>query len=90
MKHSFLSLVLIFSISCSKTTEQSIEIRDSFNKEEQYILETAKKIITQSYFATFITINKNGQSKARVMEPFAPDENFIFWLATKPKRFIVF
>ena len=32
-----------------------------------------------------VTIDKEGQPKVRVMEPFTPDDNYEIWLATNPK-----
>ena len=53
--------------------------------QEQKILQSARKIIDSAYFGTFITQDKNGDAKARIMEPFAPDKDFTIYLATNPK-----
>ena len=85
MKYLF-PLLFLFSCTPTKTkhkTEQTV--RTNFSDEQQKIIQQARAIIKNCYFGTFITIDKNGQPRARVMEPFAPDENFVIWLATNPK-----
>ena len=77
-------LLLIFLFSCSGI-ESDKQFRDNFTLEEQKIINQSKEIIKNTYFGTFITIDKSGQPRARVMEPFAPTEDFIIWLATNPK-----
>lgn len=77
-------LLLLFIFSCSGIEIDKV-FRNDFSNEEQKIISQSKEIIKNTYFGTFITIDKNGQPRARVMEPFAPDENFIIWLATNPK-----
>ena len=62
----------------------SEEIRQDFTTEEQKIIKASKQIIKDMYFGTFITVDQNGQPRARVMEPFEPDKNFIIWMATNP------
>jgi len=78
----FLFGILLFS--CHLREEMPKEFRNNFNTEEQKIIDLSKDIIEDSYYGTFITIDKQGQPRARIMEPFAPDENFIIWLATNP------
>ncbi len=79
----FVSLFLI--LSCNTTSQKKLSVRENFTKEEQKIITTAKQIITNCHFATVISIDKKGQPRARVMEPFAPDKNFVIWLGTNPK-----
>ena len=82
----FLFILLFFSLlSCTINEPIPTEIRDDFTQEEQEIIRLSKKIIKEAYFSTLITVDKNGQPRARVMEPFEPDKNFIIWLATNPK-----
>jgi len=83
-KAVFVFLISLF-FSCDDITVVSEKIRTNFTPNEQEIIKTAEKIIADTYFATVITIDKTGQPRARVMEPFEPTENFIIWLATNPK-----
>lgn len=85
MKHPFLFLILLFG--CTSQSEKTTTgiFRKDFTVEEQKIINLSKDIIQETYFGTFITIDKEGQPRARVMEPFAPDDDFTIWLATNPK-----
>ena len=85
MKHLIVVLTLVMC-SCHTTVKiPTDKIRDDFTNKELEIINVSKKIIEDTYFGTFITVDKNGQPRARVMEPFKPDKNFIIWLATNPK-----
>lgn len=84
MNHINLLLIIILVASCTNK-EVPESLRRDFSNEEQKIIIHSKKIIKEAYFGTLITIDNEGQPRARVMEPFTPDENFIIWLATNPK-----
>lgn len=85
MKKVVFIFLISFFFSCDDVTVVSEKIRTDFTQEEQKIITTSKEIIKSAYFATVITIDKKGQPRARVMEPFEPTENFIIWLATNPR-----
>ena len=101
MKLSHLIFVALFSISsfllsCQnpiKTDKDDSnkdevvrkKLRSNFTTEEIAIIETSNEIIDSAYYCTLISIDKNGQPRARVMEPFKPDDNYEIWLATNPK-----
>ena len=85
MKQLMLILLVAGIFSCNPKESLSIEFRNEFSVEELEIMEAAKEIIEKSYYATFITVDKSGQPRARIMEPFAPEENFEIWLATNPR-----
>jgi general stress protein 26 len=76
-------LIPLFLFSCNQDNTDSL--KTNFTKQEKEILKQAKEIIKSSYYGTLITLDKKGQPKARVMEPFAPDNEFIVWMATNPK-----
>lgn len=82
---SLAPLILLLLFSCSTENDAFKEIRKDFTKEEEHLIKVSKEIINKAYFATFITNDSFGNQKARVMEPFEPDENFVIWLATNPK-----
>ena len=48
------------------------------------VLAAASDIIQKAQFCTFITIAKDGQPQARMVDPLAPDANFTIWFATNP------
>ncbi len=85
IKFIYVIFCVAILFSCEKKVIASGKFRQDFSSKEQELLKEAKIIIEDTYFGTFITIDKNGQPKARVMEPFAPDENFVIWLATNPR-----
>ena len=101
MKLSHLIFVALFSISsfllsCQnpiKTDKDDSnkdevvrkKLRSNFTTEEIAIIETSNEIIDSAYYCTLISVDKNGQPRARVMEPFKPDDNYEIWLATNPK-----
>lgn len=76
-------LLLVLLVSCG--VEDDKQISHNFSKEEIKILDISRKIMADCYFGTLITIDQNGQPRARVMEPFAPEKDFTIWLATNPK-----
>jgi len=85
MKYLFLLTLVLFSCKVSTSKSDSKMLRKNFTLEEQEVIKVAKNIMENTYFGTFITIDEEGQPRARVMEPFAPDDEFIIWLATNPK-----
>jgi general stress protein 26 len=85
MKYFLFTISIFTFLSCTTVNSPQEEIRNNFTQEEQKIINLSKGIIKETYFATLITVDKNGQPRARVMEPFEPDNNFIIWLATNPK-----
>ena len=87
MKRIHYIIILLFSISifsCHKTLKKE-KWRENFSQKEQKVLDVAKGIISRAYFGTLITMNKQGEAKARLMEPFAPEKHFVIYLATNPK-----
>ncbi len=78
----FLFLNLFFSCN---SNEVALEYRTDFTPSEQEIIAQSKKIIEDCYFATCISVDREGQPRARIMEPFSPDPDFTIWMATNPK-----
>jgi len=85
MKYSLFAISIFTFLSCTNVNPTQEDIREDFTHEEQKIINLSKEIIKETYFATLITVDKNGQPRARVMEPFEPDNNYIIWLTTNPK-----
>ncbi len=85
MKFVYYLFFFTLLFSCTTREDLSEEIRQNFTNEELKIIALSKEIIKQTYYGTLITIDREGQSRARIMEPFEPDKNFIIWLATNPK-----
>ncbi len=79
-------IILIFLLfSCQQTTQEKPSYRQDFTPQEVKVMHAARKIIDGAYYGTFITLNNKEQPKARIMEPFKPDEHFVIYLATTPK-----
>jgi len=90
MKKIILAIFILFFtyvyfVKGGKTVQAKKLQRKELSLQEQKILKVARKIIDSAYFATFISIDKQDNAKARIMEPFSPDANFIIYLATNPK-----
>jgi general stress protein 26 len=49
-----------------------------------HILSSARKLMEKARYCALITIGDDGQPQARVVDPFAPDEEMIIWIATNP------
>ena len=76
---------VIFGCSFEHHHNSVLQYRKNFTPQEQHIMQAARGIISRAYFGTLITIDQNGNAKARLMEPFAPEKHFVIYLATNPK-----
>jgi general stress protein 26 len=83
MKIFKISLILFLFVSCQKDVKK--QYRKDFNDEEKSIISESKDLIKQAYFTTLITMDGQGQPRARVLETFAPDSNFVVWMGTNPR-----
>ncbi len=82
-KLSVISIFFLF-VSCTKTDTKT-SYKTTFNVDEQKILQAADAIIKSAYYTSLITLDKNNQPRARIVEPFLPKKNYIIWMATNPK-----
>ena len=48
------------------------------------VIAAATDIIQKAHYCTFITIDKDGQPQARIVDPIEPDADFTIWFATNP------
>jgi len=48
------------------------------------LLAEARDTIERVPYPAFITVDEQGQPRARTVDAFAPDENFVVWIATRP------
>lgn len=85
MKNLVFLIVLLFTVGCKQKVAINPSPRTDFSQEEKAIMKAARDIIKQCYFGTLITLDETGQPRARIMEPFEPNEHFEIWLATNPK-----
>lgn len=49
------------------------------------IMATAREVMAAAYYAALITVDSTGQPRARVMEPFPPEDDMTVWFGTNPK-----
>ena len=47
--------------------------------------QAARQLISSSSTCALITLDNEGQPRARAMDPFAPENDFTIWLGTNPK-----
>ncbi len=78
----FILFILIFT-SCSKNKDLSY--RKNFTDKEKEWIKVSDSIIKSAYFTTLITVDKNGQPRARIVEPFLPENEYVVWIGTNPK-----
>jgi general stress protein 26 len=83
MKNIIFYLLLIVLWSCNE--EKNTIYRNNFSNKEQKILQVSDSIIKSAYYATLITLDSKKQPKARIVEPFLPDKNYIIWIGTNPR-----
>lgn len=48
------------------------------------ILAAARSVIAKARFSTLVTLGEQGEPRARIVDPFAPDSSFTIWVATNP------
>jgi general stress protein 26 len=60
-----------------QTTPQAAPSREE-------IIATARAIVEEARFCSFITVGADGQPQARIVDPFPPDSAFMIWIATNP------
>jgi general stress protein 26 len=58
---------------------------DSVDSANNKVLIAAKEIITAAGACTLITLDEEGRARARAMDAFLPDDNFVVWFGTNPK-----
>lgn len=79
------ALLIILSallISPNYNYSQTIEANDSTNIKLKNI---AREIIESAGLCTLITLDKDGNPRARAMDPFLPNDDFTIWFGTNAK-----
>jgi general stress protein 26 len=51
----------------------------------EYVLEVATHTMTATEYCFFMTRGSTGQVNARLMQPFAPEEDLTLWFGTSPR-----
>jgi general stress protein 26 len=51
--------------------------------EPSVVKKAAREVMQKAHFCTLVTVGEDGQPQARIMDPFAPEDDFTIWLATR-------
>jgi general stress protein 26 len=54
-------------------------------KSRAELLAAARAIMDSARFASFVTVDEQGQPQSRIVDPFAPDSDFTIWIGTNPR-----
>lgn len=73
---SILLLMLAVPVSAQNRPRQ-------WTREE--LITDARETMTSARYCALITTDSRGRAHARTMDPFAPDEHMVVWLATNPR-----
>jgi general stress protein 26 len=49
------------------------------------VINAAREIMAAARYCALITVDATGRAHARTLDPFAPDEQMVVWLATNPR-----
>ena len=60
------------------------QVKPAPRQDRQSLITTAREIMKTARYCALITLDSNGRPQARTMDPFAPEENMVVWLATNP------
>ena len=55
-------------------------------KSRAELLAAARAIMDSARFASFVTVDEQGQPQSRIVDPFAPDSDFTIWIGTNRAR----
>ncbi|MEW6320409.1 MAG: pyridoxamine 5'-phosphate oxidase family protein [Acidobacteriota bacterium] len=48
------------------------------------IVSAARSVVATARYATLVTLDATGQPQARIVDPFAPEDDLAIWVATNP------
>ncbi len=80
-KHIFIILPIFLLISYHSFSQNKIQKDSVRNK----LMHAAREIMVASGTCALITQDHEGRSRARVMDPFLPENDFTVWFGTNPK-----
>ena len=84
MKHNICTSIILLALYLFpiKGHGQDKVLIDSVNAK---LISGAKEIIAAAGVCTLITMDEEGNARARAMDVFPPDNDFIIWFGTNPK-----
>ena len=80
MKHVFHAVLLCVMLTPDWSSAQDQPAAKSGRAQ---VLKIAAEVMQAARYCTFVTVDEEGQPRARVVDPFAPEKDMIVWMATK-------
>jgi len=78
-KKPIYAMLIVFLLTSASTFSQEITIANSPNVR---LLKAAREIMTDAGTCALITLDKDGNPRARTMDPFLPEDDFTVWFGT--------
>jgi len=75
-------LAIVFASSRARVAEVPMTAAAAVAPAEGAILTAARTVIGQARYATMVTIDGTGEPNARIVDAFAPEDDFTVWVAT--------
>ncbi len=82
LRKPFYIILPILLLITFNSFSQSIEQKDSLNNK---LMNAAREIMASAGTCALITLDQQGRSRVRVMDPFLPESDFTVWFGTNPK-----
>jgi len=82
MKRKNKLLICIFSLVLLNLVSTAQE-KTGDKQRDSELKEIAREIMKEAEFCSLITIDDQGRPRARTMDPYIPEDNFIIWFVTK-------
>ena len=76
-------LLLGLLIGCLSLSLPAVASESIGAPRSETVLQAARQVVEDTPFATLITIDQAGQPKARTVDAFAPDADWVVWIATR-------
>ncbi len=73
----------LFALCVAAFTVQ-VAAQEATGAPRDTLLAVAKDIMAQTRFCVLVTLDGTGHPRARAMDPFMPDENWVIWMGTGP------
>jgi general stress protein 26 len=79
---AFVMGLIIFVGSRTTSVGQTSGLKPA---DRERVITVAREIMAAARYCALITVDSTGRAKARTLDPFAPDEQMVVWLATNPR-----
>ena len=76
-------MISLSALAIFLSTAQAQE-KSSKAYERDFLIASAREIMTTTRYCALITTGRDGRSHARTMDAFTPEEDLTVWLATNP------